>query len=67
MITLKRSAQVQYNYNTRIFCLYCSCIALVRTALTSVAEPERDDGIHTEVMQTFSGTFLSQFEFDSIV
>ena len=28
---LKQSAQVQYNCNTRIFFLYCSCIALVRT------------------------------------
>jgi len=35
-LRLKRSAQVQYNYNTtaiQIFFLYCSCIALVRTAL----------------------------------
>ena len=28
---IKRPAQVQYNYNTRIFFLCCSCIALVRT------------------------------------
>jgi len=28
-VFLKRSAQVQYNYSTRIFFLYCSCIALV--------------------------------------
>ena len=34
--TFKRSAQVQYNYNTTAvqeFFLYRSCIALVRTAL----------------------------------
>jgi len=33
---LKRSAQVQYNYNTTAiqeFFLYCSCNVLVRTAL----------------------------------
>jgi len=28
--------QLQYNCNTRIFFLYCNCIALVRTALGTV-------------------------------
>jgi len=32
LTSVKRSAQVQYNCNTRIFFLYCSCIAIVRTA-----------------------------------
>ena len=33
---IARSTQVQYNRNTRIF-LYCSCIALVRTALRHIS------------------------------